>query len=295
MQTELGDFIRHHRERITPASVGLPAGGRRRTPGLRREELAQLCDVSPTWLTWLEQGREVSASARLLARMAEVLQLSAAERAYLFTMADRLDPQQHDDGVEAAPTLAATLAAAVNAFEAPAYVLDRQWDALAWNSHALALFGGWLDVSEPDPQAPAAIPGKEGKDGRDGKQGKADEDGKHDKQASQAPRPNLLHFMFRSPAARGLIVDWPDRAARLVAEFRADLGKHAGEPGPAALIAELARDSAEFAALWSSQDVLGREGGLRRFHHPAMGELAFNQLTLHPAGHQEYKLVMLLP
>jgi transcriptional regulator with XRE-family HTH domain len=87
MQTKLGEFIRAHRERITPESAGLPGGGRRRTPGLRREELAQLCDVSPTWLTWLEQGREVSASGKMLARLAEVLRLSAAERAYLFSLA----------------------------------------------------------------------------------------------------------------------------------------------------------------------------------------------------------------
>ena len=81
MSSKLAEFIRARREAVTPAMAGLPGGGRRRTPGLRREELAQLCDVSPTWLTWLEQGRPVSASAKMLARLAQVLQLSAAERA----------------------------------------------------------------------------------------------------------------------------------------------------------------------------------------------------------------------
>lgn len=255
MQHNLGDFIRAHRERITPDRAGLPAGGRRRTPGLRREELAQLCDVSPTWLTWIEQGRDVAASSNLLARLADVLQLSAAERGYLFSLADRIDPQASATHEEAQP-----LQAMVDAISAPAYVLDRQWDALAWNADALALFGGWLDV-----------------------------------EANAPLRPNLLRFTFRSAAARGLIVDWDDRASRLVAEFRADIGKHAGLPAVAGLIAELSQGSAEFQALWTLQDVVARDGGLRRFHHPAMGELAFTQVTMHLAKRHDLKLVMLLP
>jgi transcriptional regulator with XRE-family HTH domain len=253
--TTLGEFIRTHRERTTPQSVGLPSGGRRRTPGLRREELAQLCDVSPTWLTWLEQGREVAASGKLLARMADVLHLTAAERSYLFSLAERLDPQHGDDDGEAG----ASLQAIVDAIDGPAYMLDRQWDAVAWNEHALALFGGWLDVEE-----------------------------------TVSAKPNLLRFMFRSAAARGLSVDWEDRAHRLVAEFRADIGKHASEPALAALIAELSQDSPEFKALWNSQDVVSREGGLRRFHHPRAGELSFNQVTLRLAQRHDLKLVMLL-
>lgn len=256
MQTKLGEFIRAHRERITPASVGLPVGGRRRTPGLRREELAQLCEVSPTWLTWLEQGREVSASGKLLARMAEVLQLSAAERTYLFSLAERLDPQ-HDD---AAADGGEPLGEIVAAIDGPAYILDRQWNALAWNEHAAALFGGWLDVAEAEPV-----------------------------------QPNLMRFMFRNPAARGLIIDWEDRARRLVAEFRADIGKHASDPLLAALIAELSRDSEQFRTLWTSQDVVNREGGQRRFLHPRAGELSFNQITLHLAKRHDLKLVMLMP
>ncbi|MFS2006747.1 helix-turn-helix transcriptional regulator [Duganella sp. CT11-25] len=255
MQTKLGEFIRAHRERIKPASVGLPGGGRRRTPGLRREELAQLCDVSPTWLTWLEQGREVSASGKMLARLADVLQLSAAERAYLFSLAERLDPHHDDEGDSAEEALDAMVAA----INAPAYILDRQWNAVAWNAQAAALFGGWLDV---------------------------------DREAQV--KPNLLRFMFRTAAARGLIVGWEDRAQRLVAEFRADIGKHAGDQTLASLIADLSAQSDEFRQLWSLQDVVGREGGLRCFQHPRQGELSFNQVTLHPAKRHDLKLVMLL-
>jgi len=256
MQNKLGEFIRAHRERTTPVSVGLPVGGRRRTPGLRREELAQLCEVSPTWLTWLEQGREVAPSGKLLARIAEVLQLSAAERTYLFSLAERLEPQHDDEAADAGEPLGEIVAA----IDGPAYILDRQWDALAWNEHAAALFGGWLDVEEAEPA-----------------------------------QPNLLRFMFRNPAARGLIIDWDDRARRLVAEFRADIGKHASDPSLAALIAELSQGSEDFRALWSAHDVVHREGGLRRFLHPRAGELGFNQITLHLARRHDLKLVMLLP
>jgi transcriptional regulator with XRE-family HTH domain len=256
MQTKLGDFIRAHRERITPDSVGLPSGSStRRTPGRRREELAQLCDVSPTWLTWLEQGREVSASGKMLARLAEVLRLSVAERAYLFSLADRLDPRQAEEG----DGIDESLDDIVAAINAPAYMLDRQWNAAAWNAQAATLFGGWLDVGKESPS-----------------------------------RPNLLRFMFRTAAARGLIVGWEDRARRLVAEFRADIGKHAGDHALAALIAELSAESEEFLQLWSLQDVVGREGGQRSFQHPRLGELNFNQVTLHLAKRHDLKLVMLL-
>jgi hypothetical protein len=139
-------------------------------------------------------------------------------------------------------------------------MLDRQWDAVAWNPQAAQLFACWLP---PRPQSHS--------------------------------RPNLLRYMFLDAPARELIVDWPERARRLVAEFRADIGRHASEQPLAGLIAELSAASGTFAELWTLQDVVGREGGLRRFRHPLQGELSFNQVTLHPAKRHDLKLVMLLP
>src|SRR5258708_15600757 len=89
---QLGDFLRAHRARLSPSSLGLPAGGRRRTPGLRREEVAQSCGMSATWYTWLEQGRDVSASVQALSSLARALQLTPAERGYLFELAGKRDP-----------------------------------------------------------------------------------------------------------------------------------------------------------------------------------------------------------
>jgi transcriptional regulator with XRE-family HTH domain len=139
----LGDFVRAHRARLTPAIFGLDTGSRRRTPGLRREEVAQLCGLSPTWYTWIEQGRDVSVSPAALARLAKTLQLSPAERAYLFELVGKRDPSgpRAEGAMDAPPAIVASL----EAMALPAYLLDRTWTARAWNGPAMRLFTGWLD------------------------------------------------------------------------------------------------------------------------------------------------------
>jgi transcriptional regulator with XRE-family HTH domain len=253
----LGAFLRSHRERLTPQAAGLPAGARRRTPGLRREEAAQLAGVSPTWYTWLEQGRDVAASPQALARVAQALQLSRAERAYLFNLAGRHDPAAP---AAAPPEAPPGLAEAVAGFAGPAYGLDRCWTAACWNPAAERLFTGWLDDSD-----------------RNG-----------------ANR-NLLRYLFRAPQARALIVHWEDRARRVIAEFRADFSRSLADPQLRALIEELRAAEPMFSWMWDEQAVLGREGGLRRFRHPRDGELAFEQSTFHPAERPDWKLVLLAP
>lgn len=139
---ELGDFIRAQRERLSPAELALAVHSRRRTSGLRREEVAQLCGLSTTWYTWIEQGRDVSVSPLALARVAATLRLGRAERAYLFELAGKRDPDQ--GGGEADDVPPAVLAC-IDAIRAPAYVLDRSWTARCWNVEAEHLFAGWLD------------------------------------------------------------------------------------------------------------------------------------------------------
>ncbi|WP_174990525.1 helix-turn-helix transcriptional regulator [Pandoraea captiosa] len=255
----LGDFLRAHRERLTPAAVGLPPMGRRRTPGLRREEVAQLCGLSSTWYTWIEQAREVSISAGALAAVAGALRLSRAERAYLFDLAGKRDPER---GAEPLPHHAtAQVQAAVAAVAAPAYALDRCWDVLAWNEAAADIFRGWLDV----PSA-SGNPGTK----------------------------NLLRYIFLDAGARALIQDWERRARRVVAEFRAECSAYLDDTPVRALTDALQRESPVFAALWSQQDVVEREGGRRGFHHPERGDIDFAQVTFRLSGHDDVKLVMLL-
>ena len=134
----LGAFIRAHRERARPQT----ARGRRRTPGLRREELAARAGISATWCAWLEQGRTVQASPEALGRLAAALALTRAERAYLFELAGRLDPELPPEIAADAPP---SLLAAVGAIPHPAYGLDRLWTACCWNGAAQELFCGWLD------------------------------------------------------------------------------------------------------------------------------------------------------
>ena len=138
---ELGEFVRTQREKLPLTDAGLPVGGRRRTPGLRREEVAQLAGLSTTWYTWIEQGRDVSVSPLALSRLAGALRLDRAERAYLFELAGKRDPEQPDSPLD---DIAPAVRACVDAIVSPAYVLDRSWNARVWNTHAERLFLGWL-------------------------------------------------------------------------------------------------------------------------------------------------------
>jgi transcriptional regulator with XRE-family HTH domain len=254
---ELGDFIRAQRERVAPASVGLVAARRRRTPGLRREEVAELSGLSTTWYTWIEQGRDVSVSPTALARLAGALRLERAQRTYLFELAGKRDP---DSGVGDAEDLPPAIASCVAAIGTPAYILDRNWNARSWNTAAEQLFTGWLDAS----------PGED------------------------AER-NLLRFIFLTPGARSLICDWERRARRVTAEFRAHCGAHLDDIALRGLIAELQRISRDFAQMWEQHGVLGREGGERTFNHPRDGFLRFEQVTFDLSGHADIKLTILVP
>ena len=246
----LGDFLRAARERLSPADFGLPQG-RRRTKGLRREEVATLCGISPTWYTWIEQGRTTAVSVSALARLADGLALSAAERAYLFQLAGRADP----DAPVAPETESAPLGALVEAIASPAYVLDRYWNALAWNAAAKALFRDWLG-------------------------------------AKSDVEPNLLRYVFLDPRARKLILDWEERAQRLVAEYRADSAGLRDDARHQALIDELCAASPVFEQAWRSQKVLAREGGSRVFMI-GKGRQSYWQFTLRLAQQADTKLVVL--
>lgn len=144
----LGDFVREARARVSPQMAGLPSGQRRRTPGLRREEVALLCDISVTWYTWIEQGREVAVSNQVWSRLADVLYLNRAERAYLFDLADGIDPDHAKSQLGSLPL---NLQACVDSICGPAYILDKYWNILYFNEKMDALFGHWISTEvEPN-------------------------------------------------------------------------------------------------------------------------------------------------
>ena len=255
---ELGAFLQVVRGRSAPADFGFPAGSRRRTAGLRREEMAQLVGISPTWYTWIEQGREVNVSAEALDRLATSLRLTKSERAYLFEMADRRDP--HGAAIEG-DELPTALLGLLDDVRVPAYVMGRYWDVLGWNAAAAELFAGWLDQPRSD----------------------AD------------PQPNMLRFVFLSPEAHTFLADWEVRARRITAEFRADCRQSLDEPPLLRLVDDLAGQSPEFARFWKQHDVLERQGGERSFLHPRRGAIRYQQVTLRPGEFEYIKFVVLRP
>jgi transcriptional regulator with XRE-family HTH domain len=215
--------------------------------------VAQLAGISTTWYVRIEQGREVSASAAALDRLARALQLGSAERAHLFALAERRDPLAGTATGDEARL--GTLQRMIAAIAVPAYALDRHWNARAWNEPAARLFQKWLS----------------------------------------APEPNLLRYVFLDREAHALIVDWPDRARRLVAECRAEFGRQREDADALALVAELRAGSADFAQWWDEQHVLDPEGGRRQFIHPEDGAVAYEQVNFLPTAMPGFRLVGLLP
>ena len=252
-QKELGDFLRQARAKVTPSMAALPDYGRRRTPGLRREEVAQLSGISVTWYTWIEQGRDLKVSAVVWSALADALHLNKVERAYLFQLAQQNDP---DKEKASAGSLPLALANSVRQINSPAYILDKYWNILYFNQQLDELFGNW-----PGQQA----------------QGQA----------------NLLRFIFLEPLSREIIVNWEDRARRSAAEFRADVASFIEEAEMREFIGEFVESSEEFAQLWGRRTVEAREGGHRGFKHPTEGYLEFEQRTFRLATHLDYKLVIL--
>jgi transcriptional regulator with XRE-family HTH domain len=253
---ELSEFLQALRKRGTPEAFGFPTGARRRTQGLRREEVAQLAGMSATWYTWIEQGREVNMSADALVRLAQALKLNRTERAYLFDIAGRRDPQGH---IKEDDLASKALTSLLEHITVPAYILGRTWNVLAWNLHALALFGDWF------------------------------------KQNDNALTPNLLRLVFTHPDAKKFVVNWEIRSRRLVAEFRADCRSRLEEFELQSLVTELSQASLEFDQFWKQHDVLERQGGLREFNHPQLGKLSYQQVTVRPVEQEQLKLVMLSP
>jgi len=252
---EFGAFLRSRRERLTPADVGLADGFRRRTPGLRREEVALLANVGVTWYTWLEQGRDVQASPEVLGAIAAALKLEPVERQHLFALAGRLAAPAPAHGPEVVDAPIRRLLESLDL--QPAYVMGRRWDILAWNRAATALFGDYARL-EGDAR-------------------------------------NSIHLLFANAAHRRLLVDWDELAPRSLAMFRADSARYAGDPDFGRLIATLEAASVDFRKWWAAREVLPPLAGHKRIRHPALGGMAFEYTSFAVIGDGDMKLVVYTP
>jgi len=248
---ELADLLRSRRERLQPADVGLSTGARRRTRGLRREEVAQLAAISTTYYTFLEQGRDVHPSRQVLDALARALRLSPAERAHLHELAHG---HQAPDSPGTVETLAPAVATLVDRLDPhPTYVTGRRFDVLAANRAARALWTDW-----------PALPPQER---------------------------NMLWWMFTAPAARTILIEWEAEASALLARFRAAADRHPDDPEFAALIGRLQAGSPEARAWWPRHDVVALSSGTKRLRHPVLGDLELEHVVLQLADDPEQKLV----
>lgn len=217
-RTELGDFLRRRREELSPADAGLPRGTRRRTPGLRRDEVAALASMSPTYYERLEQGRGSQPSASMLRGLACVLRLSVDERDYLYRLAGQAAPVLPEAPGYVDPGLAAVMSSAART--APAFITDDLNNCVAQNRLNLALFG-----------RVAGLPGRDA---------------------------NLVWRWFTSPRWRAAIdpPDQQEGTSHsYVADLRATLGQRGSDPAAAALADDLRLVSAEFAEMWDQHHV----------------------------------------
>ena len=243
-RAEVAAFLRSRRERISPEQAGLPPGSRRRTPGLRREEVAQLSGVGVTWYTWLEQGRQINASPQVLGAVARTLLLDQAEREHLFRLADLPDAAAAAGGTpagcEQVPPEVREIIDALAPM--PACVLNDRFDLLAWNASYQAL---WPGVT-------GAAPGER----------------------------NILWQLFTLPECCHPYVNRHEQFAMLVAQLRGAYGRHLGEPAWTGFVRRLSVVSPTFARLWDEHDVASPATYLKLFRHPAYPKLALTTTSL---------------
>ena len=254
-RTELAAFLRSRRERIAPEDLGLPAGQRRRTSGLRREEVAQLAGVGVTWYTWLEQGRPIHASPQVLEAVARTLQLDSVERQHLFRLADV--PDSTTTEALSPPLPPDTQAILEQLSPLPADVVTERFDIVAWNAGYQALF----------PRTPERPP---------------------------AERNSLLQI-FTSPRCCNAYENSTEQRAAAVAQLRASYGRHVGEPAWTGFIKRLEGVSPEFARMWATQDVAQPASIIKIFRHPLYPRLPMRSTSMALQGCVGARMVVYTP
>ncbi len=248
---ELADFLRTRRARLRPSDVGLLNGTRRRTPGLRREEVALLANIGVTWYTRLEQGAPINVSPIVLGSIADALQLTEHEREHLFLLAGH---RPTEATIAETEHVSEVLQRVLDALDPnPAVIRGRRFDVLAWNRAASAIFGDY-----------------------------ATKDVWH--------RNSIWRF-FMDPSARTCMPRSHEAASKVVAQFRAVAAKYLDDPGFQELIEALLKGSPDFRRHWSQHDVRGTTDGLKHLYHPLVGELRLEYTTLAVPGYPDMSLI----
>ncbi|MDR3670006.1 MAG: helix-turn-helix transcriptional regulator [Holophaga sp.] len=251
----LGTYLRDRRTKLDPAVLGFPSE-RRRTPGLRREEVAQRANISPTWYTWLEQGRGGAPSADVLERIAGALLLTEVEREHLFLLGLGRPPEvryRKNEGVT--PRLQRVLDALD---PSPAVIRTALWDVVAWNRAATVVL---MDYGALPPE-----------------------------------QRNILRFIFLDPRARAAQYDWESVARFVLGAFRVDAARAGAAAEVEPLVEELCRVSPEFRSMWRDNDVRAAHGeSVKRLRHPVLGPIAFEYSAFSVDGRTDLSMVVYNP
>lgn len=252
---ELADFLKTRRAKILPAQAGLTAGTRRRTPGLRREEVAQLAGIGLTWYTWLEQGRSIHVSAQVIESLANVLLLNKEERIHLYLLANQPLPSDMPSYQE---TVSPILQHFLDSLTlCPALIIDSRWNVTAWNNAACLLFGNFAEMN--------------------------------------ARERNIVWAMFTDEKYKQLFVDWSHHAKGLLARFRAACGQYINDSWLVQFIDELKGQSLEFSLWWPLHEIQSNGEKLKQLNHPDLGILDFEISNFDVSDNSGLKLIVHVP
>jgi transcriptional regulator with XRE-family HTH domain len=250
----LGAWLKDRRAKLDPVALGFPPQ-RRRTPGLRREEVAQRAHISAAWYTWLEQGRGGAPSAEVLDRIASALMLTTVEREHLHLLAFGRPPEVHYQGDEGVtPRLQRVLDAL---HPSPAIIRTATWDIVGWNRAATVLLTDYDKL--PREQR------------------------------------NVLRLMFLDSRARTMQTDWESVARFVVGAFRIDVARAGAVSAVAELVDELCRVSPDFERMWRDNDVQAHREGVKHIRHPVLGPFSFEYSAFAVDGRQDLSMVVYNP
>jgi transcriptional regulator with XRE-family HTH domain len=247
----LGTYLKDRRAKLDPAAFGL-SGARRRTPGLRREEVAQRAHISPTWYTWLEQGRGGAPSADALDRIARALMLTDVEREHVFLLGLGRPPEVRYRAVDG---ITPRLQRVLDALEpSPALIRTATWDVVAWNRAATVML---TDYGSLPPE-----------------------------------QRNILRFIFLDSRVRAAQYDWESVARFVVGAFRVDAARAGAATQVEPLVDELCRLSPEFKEMWRDNDVRSHGEAVKHIRHPVLGPIAFEYSAFAVDGRPDLCMVV---
>ncbi|ACX62750.1 Helix-turn-helix domain-containing protein [Paenibacillus sp. cl141a] len=253
----LSAFLKGQRAKISPESVGLPPGTRRRTPGLRREEVAQLAGVSTTWYTWLEQGRDIQVSSSVLDCVASALQLNADERRYLYSLALESGAEPYTvkhEAVQISPSLQKII---TELKYCPVMISDRKCNIVGWNRAAAYVF---LDFDRIPPE-----------------------------------ERNMIRLLFTRREFQRLAVNWEQFASGFLSMFRSYYGQYVEDEWYDHFLEEMKNGHPDFNRMWEQSQVSYAPEVHLEFRHAKAGKMVYELTSLKVYGNDDLRCSIYTP